>query len=108
MKKYIAVLLMVPTMAMAEFYSGNILLSKMRSGNAVDKSLALGYVLGVYDSFLNINHCPPPNVTAGQIHDMVQQALVEIPSIRNNTADVIVQGVLAAEWPCASRGGRGA
>jgi hypothetical protein len=100
MKKIIAVLLMVPSLAMAEFYSGNILLSKMQSTSSVDRGVAIGYIVGVYDTTKNLAFCPPENVTVGQIHDMVKQALEQIPSIRNNTGDILVQGVLGAEWPC--------
>jgi hypothetical protein len=100
MKKIIAILLCVPTMVMAEFYTGNQLLTKMRSSNTVERSLALGYILGVTDAHHGLTHCAPANVTAGQINDMVKQTLEEIPSIRNNTADIIIQGVLSVEWPC--------
>jgi hypothetical protein len=100
MKKIIAILLCIPTIAMAEFYTGNQLLTKMRSSSTVERSLALGYILGVTDAHHGLTHCAPANVTAGQINDMVKQALEEIPSIRNNTADIIIQGVLAVEWPC--------
>jgi hypothetical protein len=100
MRGLIAVLLFTPTLAMAEFYSGNILLSKMQSTSHVERSVAVGYIVGVYDTMKEIAFCPPPNVTVGQIHDMVKKALEEIPSIRNNTGDIIVQGVLGSEWPC--------
>jgi hypothetical protein len=100
MKKLIAILLCTPSLALAEFYSGNILLSKMQSTSSIDRSVAIGYVVGVYDTMKDVAFCPPANVTVGQIHDMVKQALEQIPSIRNNTGDIIVQGVLGAEWPC--------
>jgi hypothetical protein len=100
MRKLIATLLMVPSLAMAEFYTGNQLLTAMRSSSTVDKSIALGYVLGVFDSNQGITHCPPANVTAGQVHDMVKLFLEQAPSIRNSTADVIIQAVLMESWPC--------
>ena len=103
MKKLIAGLLFVPSLAMAEFYTGNTLLSKMQSKSSVDHGLALGYVLGVHDAQEGLTHCSPANITAGQVHDMVKQALEVLPSIRNETADIIVQAVLSAEWPCKDK-----
>jgi hypothetical protein len=107
MRKLLAVLLLTPTLAMAEFYTGNTLLSKMRSTSLVDNSLALGYVLGVFDSNHSITHCPPANVTAGQVQDMIKQFLEQAPSVRNSTADVIIQAVLMEAWPCQSYKPRG-
>jgi hypothetical protein len=100
MKKIIAILLCIPSLAMAEFYTGNQLLTKMRSTSTVDKAIALGYVMGVADAHQDLAYCPPENVSAGQVHDMVKQALEVIPNIRNESADIIVQAVLSAEWPC--------
>jgi hypothetical protein len=103
MKKIISILICLPTMAMAEFVTGNQLLSRMKSTSTVERAVALGYVMGVADANQDITYCPPDNVTAGQAHDMVKKALEEIPSIRNNTADIIVQGVLVSEWPCKNQ-----
>jgi hypothetical protein len=59
MKKIIAILLCIPSLAMAEFYTGNQLLTKMRSTNTVDKAIALGYVMGVADAHQDLTYCPP-------------------------------------------------
>ena len=107
MKKLIAILLCVPCMAHAEFVSGNTLLDYMTSNNNtyVDRSVSLGYVMGVFDVGVNINHCPPSNVTTGQVSDVVKQYLQRNPSLRHKSADVLVMDVLKQTWPCANRGG---
>ena len=107
MKKLFAGLLMVPCMASAEFVSGNTLLDYMTKNDNtyVDRSVSLGYVMGVFDVGVHINHCPPSNVTTGQVSDIVKQYLQQNPSQRHKTADVLVMDVLKKTWPCSSRGG---
>jgi hypothetical protein len=104
MKKILTGLLMVPTMASAEFMSGNNLLSDM-NGDIVDQMIALGYVMGVSDVFTNGTVCPPNNVTAGQVKDIIKRHLEANPSIRHFTADSIIKNKLEETWPC--RRGRG-
>ena len=107
MKKAIAGLLMVPCMASAEFVSGNMLLDYMTKSDTtfVDKSMALGYVMGVFDVGSHTNHCPPSHVTTGQVSDIVKQYLQRNPALRHKTADVLVMDVLKQTWPCVNRGG---
>lgn len=89
--------------AHAEFADGNKLLSDM-TGDAMDRMHALGYITGVFDAGRSIVHCPPNNVTAGQISDMVKNYLSNVPADRHLTGDTIVFKVLKATWPCAKRG----
>jgi hypothetical protein len=91
------------TSANAEFYTGNDLLSKIDASNTFDNMLGLGYVMGVFDTARGVEHCPPDNITAGQVRDMVRQHLVNSPSIRNITADLQVRYVLKTAWPCAKK-----
>ena len=91
------------TSAHAEFYSGNDLLGKI-NGDFGDQMLALGYVMGVFDAYRSVEHCPPENITAGQVRDMVRQHLVSSPSVRHLTADLQVRYVLKNAWPCAKKG----
>jgi len=100
MKKLIASLLFVPLTASAGFHTGNTLLSKIRADNYMDKSLALGYILGVFDAGLNSTHCAPNGVTAGQVNDLVKQVLEASPSIRNLDADVLLIHTFKSTWPC--------
>lgn len=105
MKKLLVSLLFVPAVANAEFMSGNQLLSDM-NGTAMNQMLALGYIMGVSDTFTTITVCPPANVTAGQVQDIVRQHLEANPASRHFTADSLIKNKLEQIWPC--RRGRGA
>ena len=109
MKKLLIALLFAPTMAHAEFMSGNDLLSKM-TADVMDKMYALGYVIGVSDSVENVTVCSPANIKAGQVYDIVQNFLEANPAIRHHSADIIIRSKLEALWPCKQQGksrGRG-
>ncbi len=107
MKKLIVGLLFVPAMAQAEFMSGNGLLKDM-NGDVVDKSIALGYVMGVSDAYTNVTVCVPDNVTAGQVQDIVRRYLENNPDKRHYAADSLIRDSLEKVWPCRQQGkGRG-
>lgn len=89
--------------AHAEFADGNKLLSDM-NGDTMDRMHALGYITGVFDTGRSVIHCPPSNITAGQLNDMVKNYLINVPAERHLTGDTIVNRVLKAMWPCAKRG----
>lgn len=91
------------TTASAEFYNGNDLYGKL-TGDAYERSVGIGYIMGVFDSSRGVAHCPPENVTAGQIRDMVRQHLEATPSLRHHVADIQVRFVLKQAWPCAKGG----
>ena len=97
-------LLLVCSTANAEYYSGNELLMKMESDSVVDRSIALGYVMGVSDMGQGIVHCSPMAVTAGQTRDVVKAHLSHNPADRHHSADVIVNKVLKSVWPCKATG----
>jgi hypothetical protein len=106
MKRFLMIALFCGS-AHAEFKDGNKLLEQLR-GDTTAYIHALGYVIGVYDTLQNLTHCPPVNVTAGQIGDMVKNHLEANPDTRHNTADRIVGLVLKNAWPCAAKpSGRG-
>ena len=111
MKKLIAALLFVPTMAQAEFYSGNDLLAKM-NGEVIDRMQAMGFVQGVYDVYVHITFCPPNNeqgITAGQVRDMAHKYLINNPNTRQRTAQALINDAFKQAWPCANKSnGRGA
>lgn len=90
--------------AHAEFYSGNDLYSKL-TGNTLDRSIALGYVIGVSDALIRATHCAPKAVTAGQIQDMIRDYLDANPAVRHFSADSLISHVLKTTWPCANRQG---
>jgi hypothetical protein len=103
MKRALALLLLCGS-AHAEFKTGNQLLSQLR-GDTTDYIHAIGYITGVYDTLQGVTHCPPGNVTAGQVTDMVRNYLEANPDNRHNTADRLVGLVLRRAWPCASSSG---
>ena len=109
MKKLLVALLMVPAMARAEFFTGNQLLTLLQSREVMDRMQALGYIQGVFDANMYLVVCPPSNVTAGQVNDMIRNYLENTPATRNRTADRIIQEALKSVWPCQNRTpGRGA
>ena len=110
MKKLLAVAFMVPTMASAEFMTGNDLYIKMQSTSAGERIQALGYIQGVFDTGQSIRHCAPNNVgiTAGQIRDLALNYLSSRPELRNLPADLLVTDAIRQVWPCANRNSKGA
>ena len=100
---------MVPTMAMAEFETGNMLYQRM-TGSNIDRMYAIGYVAGVYDATQTIFHCPPNTntITLGQVYDMVQGYLAQNPAIRHRFVDGLIREVLQRTWPCNNRNSKGA
>ena len=107
MKKLIALVALCATTAHAEFWDGNKLLNHIKSESMYRQGMALGYVMGVHDTMQEINHCPPPNAQAGQVLDMVENYLTNVPAQRHKSADSIVMHVLKTAFPCRdSRGGR--
>jgi hypothetical protein len=83
----------------AEFKDGNKLYAELQGSN-MEKMVALGYITGVADSLNGISTCPPSNVTAGQLNDMVLKYLENYPQTRNFTGDALVQRVMSTVWPC--------
>jgi hypothetical protein len=107
MKKLIAMLLFVPAMAHAEFFTGNDLLSKLQ-GDVYDRLQSLGYIQGVYDVYVHVTICPPNGgreITAGQLRDMIRNYLTNSPATRHKTAESLINEALKGVWPCSSRGG---
>ncbi len=107
MRAALITLALVAGGARAEFMDGNTLLGDLRGDTPSARSFGLGYIVGVADALRNVAFCPPDNVTAGQIRDMVRNYLDNTPAARHHTGDVIVTNVLKSVWPCAARPGRG-
>ncbi len=83
----------------AEFYSGNALL-RLMSGQQVEQDIATGYVAGVADAHAGIIWCGPPQVSVGQIRDVVKKYLEQYPEKRHFAADSNVAVALRTVWPC--------
>jgi hypothetical protein len=90
--------------AHAQFLTGNDLLTRLNSEIAVDRGLSMGYIMGVYDATLLVEHCPPNNVTAGQVRDMVAKSLYSGAAARHLPAEAFITYTLSAAWPCAKKG----
>lgn len=100
MKKLVFLALLFASQARAEFYTGNEILALCKAGDYSSKSICIGYIAGVFDALHSVKHCAPASVTAGQVRDMVVQAMEAEPKIRNETADVIAAHVFKNAWPC--------
>lgn len=107
MKKILAAILFIPTVASAQYWSGNKLFSNINSSSDVERIVALGYVMGVSDTGQNKSHCSGTSVTAGQTRDVVKQYLERYPSIRDWPADLLVTLALAESWPCPKNNKKG-
>ena len=107
MKKLLVALLMVPAMARAEFWTGNNLYNKMNSAETTDRIQAMGYVMGVFDVYVNVTFCPGDQtaITVGQIRDMASAWLAANPAQRNKSAESLVNEAFKQAWPCRNRGG---
>jgi hypothetical protein len=104
MKWLAAATLCVSLTAHAEFFTGNDLLAKIDSDSIVDRSMALGYVVGVSDTGDGVTHCPPANITTGQVRDLVKGHLTRNPGSRHYSADSLITNLLRTTWPCKPSG----
>ena len=104
MRKVLTAALLVCGSAHAQFFTGNDLLTRLNADNSIDRTLGTGFIMGVYDATLLIEHCPPDNVTAGQIRDMVAKNLYNGASARHLPAAAFVAYTLGTAWPCAKKG----
>lgn len=90
----------------AEFKDGNKLLGELKDTSSFyNQGVAMGYITGVADSLVGVMFCPPPNVTAGQLNDMVKNYLENVPAERHMSADLVVTKVMKTMWPCKKSGG---
>ena len=90
MRKLLIALLFVPTIAQAEFWTGNKLYERLSSTEVTDRIMGMGYVMGVYDVAVHALFCPPgseTNITAGQVRDMAFNWLGNNPHRRNESAE---------------------
>lgn len=110
MRKLLIALLFVPTIAQAEFWTGNKLYEKLTSTETSDRIQAMGYVMGVYDVAVHALFCPPGSetyITVGQIRDMASNWLGNNPHRRNESAEKLVIEAYRQAWPCRNRNSRG-
>ena len=103
MKALLAGLLFVCTSAHAIYENGNMVLRDIE-GQGMARMYALGYIVGVADSF-NDNEalCIPGTVTKGQLNDVVHLSLRQNPSMRDLPADLLVLAALGVHWECENK-----
>lgn len=100
MKKLLIAMLLIPSIASAEYFSGNTLHQRLQSTDVIDRMMAMGYILGVSDAFEGTAHCSGQSVTSGQTRDVVKLYLEQNPSVRDLTANIIVMVSLSNAFPC--------
>lgn len=105
MRKWPVILLLATGPARAEFFSGNDLYERMRSRDAFAHTEVLMYIAGVSDAHRSIISCPTPDVSLGQLYDMVKSYLERFPERRSRTGDSIVAAVMRPVWPCRTGSG---
>lgn len=100
-----ATLLVSPTVASAEFFTGNKVLEYCES----NRELVAGFVAGVMDGlqtgdYANVGHrkliCPSEGVTIRQATDLMCQYLKDNPKERDATAASSALFVFYDAWPC--------
>ena len=102
-KKLLFVTAFVCGTAQAQFFTGNDLLTRLNSDSNIDKSIGTGFIMGVYDATHSITHCPPENVTVGQVKDMVIKNLHKGAEARHLAAEMFVSYTLNSAWPCPKK-----
>jgi hypothetical protein len=105
MKKLIAAALFLPSVAMANFETGNSLYADLTSHELVHRMVGLGYVKGIFDAHLGSSICisDSGNINAGQVSDIVLRYLQNNPEYRNYSANFLIVSVLSQVWPCGKK-----
>jgi hypothetical protein len=93
----------------ATFETGNAIYSGLEdwkrdsSINSIRASTSFGYVIGVHDALQDALICSPPNITKGQIVDVVFNYLKENPQTRHLSAEVLINQALIRFYPCKKK-----
>lgn len=95
------------TMAMAanaqHFIDGNSLLGYIQSSEAVQRTMAMGFVSGVVDTMQNDLVCVPPTVSIGQVTDLAKAHIIASPAERHQAAAFLVLRSVRNVWPCKAK-----
>lgn len=86
--------------AHAEFYSGNDLYERIRSRDSIERLEAIMYIAGAADAHRGVISCPSPEVTLGQVLDLVRNYLERNPERRHHPGDWAVAAALRPVFPC--------
>jgi hypothetical protein len=101
MKKYLIGLSvgLFTVIANAQFISNKALIEADDNGNQ-GQAFAIGYVLGVVDSFDGTMFCTPEGIKSGELKSIIVDALRKFPEMGKQTAaDSVIAGFSAA-FPC--------
>ena len=82
------------------YQNGNELHKDLYDSSTSSNMFALGYIVGVTDALLGTTLCISPNVSQGQLMDVVKKFMNDNPQVRNLPAAVIVFAALDQYWPC--------
>lgn len=85
--------------AQAQFLTGNELYERMQS-TGPKLINAQAYVMGVADSELGVEWCPPSTVTVRQVFDLTSRVLEALPEKRHENASYFVSAAIRNAWPC--------
>ena len=109
MKKIIFLILLI-SFSFGGFINGNRLYqwgleyfkkSIGQNWEPVSDGFYMGYVDGVFDAYYNtFSFCPPKNIRADQVFDIVFKYLQSHPEKRNLPAHILVEKALKEVWPC--------
>ena len=79
---------------------GNELYELCTSASQSDRTECFFFVIGVAEAEDGRSYCPPPNVTNGQIEDIVRNGLSNHPEERQHLSVTLARKYLGAAWPC--------
>lgn len=83
----------------AQFITNQALIEADDASNQ-GKAFAIGYVLGVVDSFDGRMFCIPEGIKSGELKSLIVDALRKFPDMGKQTAaDAVITGFSAA-YPC--------
>lgn len=93
------------------FFGNNVLeicsFESSGSNDGSDPTYCMGYIAGVVDAIRGVplpddmpTHCLPPNVTLGQLRQVVVKYLEDHPEKLHYSGDAIILAALAEAFPC--------
>jgi hypothetical protein len=103
MKKLLLCLTLLCSTAQAQYQNGNNIYQDLIGTSVTQQMFALGYVIGVVDTYIGVELCVPKDVTQGQLMDVVTNFLGNRPQIRHQPADILVLVALGQHWPCKEK-----
>lgn len=95
-----ALALIASSAARAEFVTGEMLRGFMNSPAQTARDQALGYVVGVHDASRGAAHCAPDSIGVAELIEKTKAMLEQVGSMRAMSADLLIAGMLKAEFPC--------